>query len=353
MNPPTSALILPLEKIDPTLRHQIKHHLQPQKDYLSLQDRLNADTIDFSIYSYLPYRCFRRSDRLGRLAWGQALYALKNWKNYDVVYSLGEDIAVPLAFLLRLRGLRPRHIMVAHNILSSRKVPLLRALQVMSCFDTIVIFSSHAVRELVHTYGVDYERVRFIMDAIDESFWQPDPLVKVEADLVLSVGRARRDYNTLLTAVADLPLRLRIQSSSQWDIAYRSHNIQRRPPDNVEVGDYLSYCDLRALYNRASFVVISLESGAHHSAGTVSIKEAMAMGKAIIVASDGGANDYVQHGETGLLVPPGDPMRLRQAIGLLIADPIQTKEMGRKGRAFLEQKMGYEAKIEWLASLAT
>jgi glycosyltransferase involved in cell wall biosynthesis len=243
--------------------------------------------------------------------------------------------------------------MVAHNILSACKVPIVRAMGVMERFDRIIVFSSEAVGGIVSTYGVRPERISFTLDAIDETFWQPDPQAQVERDYVLSVGRARRDYGTLLAAIEGLPLRLRVQAGSQWYVGYESQAGNGRLPDNVEIGDYLSYCDLRALYDRAAFVVIPLEVGAHHSAGTVSIKEAMAMGKAVIVASDGGVDDYVRQGETGQLVPAGDPLALRQAIAQMLADPDRTAEMGRSGRALLERKMRYEAKIDWLASLAT
>lgn len=333
---------------------QIAKGERPRIDYLDLQARLNADLVDFGIYETQPYKALARADRLSRLARGQALFVLRHWRDYEVVYSLGEDVGVALAFLLRLRRRHPRHFMVAHNILSPRKIPIVRALGVMDRFERVIVFSAAAIPGIVETYGIPPERVTFTLDAIDDRFWQPDPAAEVQADYVLSVGRARRDYPTLLEAVRDLPLRLRIQGGSQWYIAYAGEQTGAKAlPANVELGQYLSYQDLRSHYDRAAFVVIPLEQGAHHSAGTVSIKEAMAMRKAVIVASDGGAEDYVHQGETGLLVPAGDPSLLRQAIAGLLADPERAQAMGRRGRAFLEREMRYNAKIDWLASLAS
>lgn len=332
---------------------QIALRERPRIDYLDLQDRLAADVIDFSVYERAPYRYLERPDRLIRLAWGQALYAIRHWKDYDVVYSLSEDVGIPLELLLHLRGLRPRHIMIAHNVLSARKVSIVRSMRVMSRFHQIVVLSHTAVKGVVDTYAVSPDQVTFMPDAIDETFWQSDPGICVEPDYALSVGRARRDYPTLLKAVHDLPVRLRIQSGSQWHIVYSGiHSDADELPGNVEIGGYLSFENLRALYSRAGFVVIPLESGAHHSAGTVSIKEAMAMGKAVIVASDGGSEDYVHHGETGILLSPGDPGLLSQAITDLLADPERTKQMGHRGRALLEREMRYDDKIDKLASLA-
>jgi glycosyltransferase involved in cell wall biosynthesis len=42
--------------------------------------------------------------------------------------------------------------------------------------------------------------------------------------------------------------------------------------------------------------------------------------------------DTVQHGVSGLLVPPRDPVALADAVAELIADPLRREEMGRRGR---------------------
>ena len=49
--------------------------------------------------------------------------------------------------------------------------------------------------------------------------------------------------------------------------------------------------------------------------------EAMERGRAVIASSVGGLPEIVAEGETGLLVPPGDPAALADAIRRLVADP--------------------------------
>ncbi len=344
------VLILATTAAPSSAHDEIAAGRRPRIDYLDLQTRLDADLIDFNIYQRTPYRWLERPDRLSRLAWGQALYALRHWKDYEVVYSLGEDVGVPLAFLLRLWGLRPRHIMVAHNILSPRKVSVIRAMRVMNRFDRIVVFSPDAVPGIAGTFGVPPEKIVFTMDAIDEHFWRNDLAMIPEPDYAISVGRARRDFATLMTAVDGLPLRLCVQAGSQWHVEY-AVELGARLPENAELGSYLSYTDLRELYQRAGFIVIPLEPGAHHSAGSVSIKEAMAMEKAVILAASD-ESIYVREGETGLYVPAGDAAALRQAITHLLGAPDLARRMGTNGRVMLEREMRYESKIDWLASLA-
>ncbi|WP_334407339.1 glycosyltransferase [Bradyrhizobium sp. AZCC 2289] len=48
--------------------------------------------------------------------------------------------------------------------------------------------------------------------------------------------------------------------------------------------------------------------------------EAMASGKAVVASDVGGMPDLVDPGETGLLVPPGDPQALAHAMQRLLED---------------------------------
>jgi glycosyltransferase involved in cell wall biosynthesis len=60
--------------------------------------------------------------------------------------------------------------------------------------------------------------------------------------------------------------------------------------------------------------------------------EALLMQKGVVASDVGGLPDTVRHGETGLLVPPGDPAGLAAAVGELLADPGRRRELGRRGR---------------------
>ena len=60
--------------------------------------------------------------------------------------------------------------------------------------------------------------------------------------------------------------------------------------------------------------------------------EAMAAGKPVVATNSGASPEIVINGETGSLVPPGDPEGIAGAIIKIIADPEKGKEMGRLGR---------------------
>jgi starch synthase len=60
--------------------------------------------------------------------------------------------------------------------------------------------------------------------------------------------------------------------------------------------------------------------------------EAMACGTAVVGSAVGGIPEVVADGQTGLLVPPGDPVRLAEALAALTADPARATAMGQHGR---------------------
>jgi len=59
------------------------------------------------------------------------------------------------------------------------------------------------------------------------------------------------------------------------------------------------------------------------------IIEGMSLGKPAVVSSVGGIPDHVDHGRTGLIVPPDDPAALANALLRLLGDAALAKQLGR------------------------
>ena len=64
----------------------------------------------------------------------------------------------------------------------------------------------------------------------------------------------------------------------------------------------------------------------------MSILEAMALERPVVATDVGGTAEQVVDGETGHLVPAGDPEPVRRALLALAADPERAREMGAAGR---------------------
>lgn len=65
--------------------------------------------------------------------------------------------------------------------------------------------------------------------------------------------------------------------------------------------------------------------------------EAMVAGCPVVASDVGGLRDVVQHGSTGLVVPPGDPGALAAALDDLLDDPGLRRRMGEAGRVRARQ----------------
>lgn len=65
--------------------------------------------------------------------------------------------------------------------------------------------------------------------------------------------------------------------------------------------------------------------------------EAMAAARPIVASAVATIPEVVLDGETGLLVPPGDPLALAEALARLAADPALAHEYGQRGRQRLQR----------------
>jgi hypothetical protein len=168
--------------------------------------------------------------------------------------------------------------------------------------------------------GAPAKRTFWLPFGVDADFWEP--AVPQDSCLVVSVGNDKhRDWSTVLRATADFDTTL---------VTRREVRARRLIP-------HLPHHQLRALYHEAAVVVVGVVPNLHVSGVTV-VLEAMACARAVIVSDTPGMSDYVEHGETGLLVPPGDADAMREAIRELLVDPQRTAEMGRSARRAVEDR---------------
>ena len=66
--------------------------------------------------------------------------------------------------------------------------------------------------------------------------------------------------------------------------------------------------------------------------------EAMACGVPVVVSNAGSLPEIVTAGETGYIVPPGDPAALREMIDRLLADSAERNRLGANARAVVEER---------------
>ena len=105
--------------------------------------------------------------------------------------------------------------------------------------------------------------------------------------------------------------------------------------------------DIPAILRRMGLLVLaSKKEGLPYSC-----LEAMSAGLPVVATRCGGAEELVVDGDTGLLVPVGDPARLGEAITSVISDPEAMKKMGDAGRRRVETYFSGQACAEQFEKL--
>jgi glycosyltransferase involved in cell wall biosynthesis len=149
---------------------------------------------------------------------------------------------------------------------------------------------------------------------------------------LISVGRlkAPKDFLTLIRALAELPKESfeAVIVGDGPDRGTVDAEIRRLGLDgSVQLAGQRH--DVPALLARSDVFVLSSRS----EGLPVSVLEAMAAGLPVVASSVGGLAELVVDGESGMLVPPGDPESLASALRRLIDDHQLRQELGAAARA--------------------
>jgi len=98
-------------------------------------------------------------------------------------------------------------------------------------------------------------------------------------------------------------------------------------------------------YHNKLDIYIAVSINDNESFG-VSILEASACEKPVIVSSVGGLNEVVMEGITGLVVPPKDEIATANAIEKFILDANLRKKMGQAGRRFVQENYELDKNVQ-------
>ena len=163
--------------------------------------------------------------------------------------------------------------------------------------------------------------------------------------LLLGSVEPRKGQDVFVEALALLPAEL--QQAAQFQIAGRvldpdfwpKVEAVARHVRNFSVKGALNHAEAIELMREADVIV---SPSRDEAMPTVTILEAMGLGKALITTIVGGALEVLVEGENALLVRPEAPDVLAAAIRRLIEDPALAGELGKKARATYEKNFTME-----------
>lgn len=157
-----------------------------------------------------------------------------------------------------------------------------------------------------------------------------------DAVVVVMVGRlvAEKGYPELFAAMATLDAVLwaageRLSSDHAAAIDTATQALQRDPDLARKIKLLGHRTDLPELLRAADIFVLP----SHREGMPRAIIEAMMAGLPVVATDIRGSREEVVAGETGLLVPVGEPQALGAALERLIQDPALRRRLGNAGRA--------------------
>jgi starch synthase len=211
----------------------------------------------------------------------------------------------------------------------------------------VIAVSNGMKADVLSTYpSADPDKVRVIHNGIDAQQYAPDHETDVlerygidpNRPNVVFVGRITRQKGVpvLLRAAALLDPEVQlVLCAGQPDtpelaqeVTDRVNSLRATRSGVIWIEGMLNRKEVIQLLSHAtSFVCPSV----YEPLGIVNL-EAMACGSAVVASNVGGIPEVVADGETGLLVPPGEPAALADALNALARDQGRAEAMGEAGR---------------------
>ena len=243
----------------------------------------------------------------------------------EIAQHAAQMLGVPFGFSIHARDFRK----VAPEILAQRAQA---AACVVAC-NTDVASDIRALGAQIHLlpHGVDLQRFTPCATASNGTL------------RLLAVGRLveKKGFHFLIAALAGLkiPFTLAIVGDGPERERLRQLTILNHLENRVVFRGPLTHSELPKTYAEADVVVVPSirdRSGDRDGLPNV-VLEAMAVGRAIVASDVGAIASAVVDHENGLLVPPGDPVALGQAIKLLADNKGLRAQLGRNGRPRAER----------------
>lgn len=271
--------------------------------------------LDWHFFSSLPRSPLERLVKRPRLArwrsvWSAVRCAARNPNT--VIISHLPKTTLWLVIFCFLFSVQVRHIAFSFNFTKlprGIKHKLMR--WAFAKVDRFVVYSSVERSQYSDYFNIDPARINFL--PWEMAIPQSSEPALVSGKYVCAVGGEGRDYDTLIQAVRRTP-------QIKTVIVTRGYNMPREQlPANVELHTELSGVDFWSVVKHAHAVIIPLLD-AQTNCGHITLVGALLFGRPIVASRSAGIQDYVTDEVNALIVEPGDPSELRQAIETIWSD---------------------------------
>ena len=280
----------------------------------------------------------------------------KRFQDYDIIHFLGEaDLSMPILsrsvqkpkimHCVGVPGLETQF--VKHAIMKKFFIRIFRTLA-----NVYLVFSPEE-KAVLAKLGVPQNRVSILPHAVNTSIFRPDGNNRLN-NLILFVGRIDpvKGLHVLLNSLQYLDSKTQVVIIGPVnDDRYfeKTESIRRKINangfHNVTYLGSINQFELVKWYQKASVLVRADLVGA--SGAGCSTLEALACGTPVI----GVQNHVIIDRVNGLIVPPNDPHKLAEALGLILTSKKIREEYGRSAARIIEEN--YSLKLVLARLIAT
>jgi len=212
--------------------------------------------------------------------------------------------------------------------------------------DAVVCNSSAVMEDAIRHTRLPRRKAIVIRNGVSLPAEVGPPVTHPQRAVIVANLIAYKGHAVALTAFAQvralsptLEARLELAGTGPEEGPLRALARERGIDEDVEFLD--SVADVPALLARCSFTVLpSLSEGMPNA-----VLESLAHGRAVIASAVGGVPEILGQGG-GVLVPPGDPEALADAMRALLADPALAARLGAEGRALVHDRFGIDRMVD-------
>ena len=209
-----------------------------------------------------------------------------------------------------------------------------------------IVANSRASADRLRREGIAPASIAVIANGVDVAAFAPAPRGDRPLRHVITVANLRREkaHEVLIDAAASLV-------ATNPDLEFRVVGDGPRLAElkALAAARGVGHCvrflghrdDVSVLLGESDLFVLPSLSEAFPN----SVIEAMAAGLPVVATAVGGIVELVEHGKTGLLVRPGDPHDLAEAVRQLVNDPRRAAALGCEARRTIETRYSFDRMV--------
>lgn len=236
--------------------------------------------------------------------------------------------------------------------------------------DGVVAVHDHFRRSLTTRHGLDPERITVIRNWTHIATPTADPRV-VRAELrwpsdrtlVLHAGNmgAKQDLTAVVDAARLAAARSRPVHFVLLGDGSRRAEVQRAAEGVPAVSVLAPVCEERFpdVLAAADVLLVNERPGLHSMSAPSKLTSYFAAGRPVVAASEPAspASEEIRASGAGIVVAPGDPSALLDAVSGLVDDREQSRQLGENGRRYAGTVLNHESAIaaytQWIRELGT